>query len=64
MNCLHMCRNRTTSPRFLELILYMPLVNSTFFLFLDLSMTLSALIDAKDFSAGGHRVGMSLEFEH
>ena len=36
--------------------------NSTFF-FIGVTVTLSTLIDVKNFNAGGHKVGMALELE-
>ena len=39
------------------------IINHFFFSFTGVTVTLSTLIDVKNFNAGGHKVGMALELE-
>lgn len=44
-------------------LIFSTLFHSTNFYFLGITLTLSTLIDGKNFNAGGHKIGVALELE-
>lgn len=50
-------------PLFLDLIVILMTSDYGVFFFLGVKLTLSALVDGKNFNAGGHKVGLGFELE-